>query len=235
MNQQIKQKPSAQYIEQLQTDGKAWYLTHPKASELTHQERETLKQATTEKSLRNLHEQDASQLTVGQCFRGTNVQTAMRVMEEATRAALVAMLVRCCKFIDANKTLNQAEDFEMALNELLRQYPALTIEDWRLCMYMMAKESFGPYYERLKLAQFVQCFAKYEDLRQPVIQTIRENETKDAQREQADARRYLQPEYATEMKPTIRDRVSKEDWLKGENRLTHTERQEMDNRHKAKQ
>lgn len=163
------------------------------------------------------------------------MQTAMRVMEEATRAALVAMLVRCCKFIDANKTLNQAEDFEMALNELLRQYPALTIEDWRLCMYMMAKESFGPYYERLKLAQFVQCFAKYEEIRQPVIQTIRENETKDAQQEQAEVRRYLQPEYATEMQPTIRDRVSKEDWLKGENRLTETERQEMDERHKAKQ
>ena len=46
----------------------------------------------------------------------------------------------------------------MVLDALGTGFPTLTIEDWRLCLYMMAKETFGGYYERLKLAQFVECF-----------------------------------------------------------------------------
>ena len=99
---------------------------------------------------------------------------------------------------------------------------------------MMAKESFGPYYERLKLAQFVDCFTKYDQLKQPVIQTIRENERKDAERMQVEAMRHLRPEYATEVNP-IASRVHAADWMAGENRLTYTERQEMENRHKQEQ
>ena len=185
--------------------------------------------------MRNLSELDVSQLTVEMCFKGTNVSTMMKINEQATWGALVTMLVQTIEFIQANKTLNTPEQIEMTIRELLKLYPTFTIEDWRLCLLLMMKETFGQYFERLKLAQFVECFGKYDQMRQPVVHSIRENETKDAQQEQAEARRYLQPEYATEMKPTIRDRVSKEDWLKGENRLTHTERQEMDNRHKAKQ
>ena len=119
------------------------------------------------------------------CFEGTNVKTALIVNESATRAALVGMISRCVDFIDANKTLNEPAHIAMTVNELVQQFPAFTLEDWRLCLYMMAKESFGPYYERLKLAQFVDCFTKYDQLKQPVIQTIRENERKDAERMQA--------------------------------------------------
>jgi hypothetical protein len=169
------------------------------------------------------------------CFEGTNVQTAMRIQPEATRAAMIAMLVNCCKFIDANKTMSRAEEFEMTLNELLKGFPCFTIEDWRLCTYNMAKEAYGPYYERLKLAQFVECFRKYEQQRAPIVDTIRENERKDAERAQAEAMRYIQPEYATAKEPTVRDRVDAVDWFKGENRLTYTERQEMDERQKQTQ
>ncbi len=222
----------SEYTKELQTAGKAWYLTHPRIGELTHQERETLKQAKTLQSLENLQKMDVSTLTIGECFEGTNVQTAMKVNAQATRAALVAMLVNCCKFIDANKTLNRAEEFEMTLNELLKGFPCFTIEDWRLCTYNMAKEAYGPYYERLKLAQFVECFRKYEQQRQPIIDTIRDNERKDAERAQNDLMRYIHPEYATEKEPSVRDRVEPVAWFKGENRLTYTARQEMDNRQK---
>ena len=191
MNQQIKLKPSAQYIEQLQTDGKAWYLTHPKAGELTAGERITLKEMSTAKSLQNLQELDVSRLTVAACFEGTNVKTALKINETATRAALVGMISRCVDFIDANKTLTEPAHIALTVNELVQQFPAFTLEDWRLCLYMMAKESFGPYYERLKLAQFVDCFTKYDQLKQPVIQTIRENERKDAERMQQEAMRHL--------------------------------------------
>ena len=84
------------------------------------------------------------------CFEGTNVKTALIVNESATRAALVGMISRCVDFIDANKTLNEPAHIAMTVNELVQQFPAFTLEDWRLCLYMMAKESFGPYYERLK-------------------------------------------------------------------------------------
>ena len=184
--------------------------------------------------MQNLHELDVSRLTLEMCFKGTNVRTALVCDEAPTRAALIAMLSRCVKFIDANKTLTEPEHIAMTVNELVQQFPTFTLEDWRLCLYMMAKESFGPYYERLKLAQFVDCFTKYDQLKQPVIQTIRENERKDAERMQQEAMRHLQPEYATQINP-VASRVHPADWMAGEDRLTYTERQEMDERQKQAQ
>jgi len=168
---------------------------------------------------------------VAACFEGTNVKTALKINETATRAALVGMISRCVDFIDANKTLTEPAHIALTVNELVQQFPAFTLEDWRLCLYMMAKESFGPYYERLKLAQFVDCFTKYDQLKQPVIQTIRENERKDAERMQQEAMRHLQPEYATEINP-VAARVHPADWMAGTNRLTYTERDEMQKRQK---
>ena len=222
---------STQSIEQSQTPTKALFLNSAQAADLTPAERQTLKQTSTERSLQNLQELDVSSLTVAQCFEGTNVKTALKVNEGATRAALAGMISRCVDFIDANKTLSEPAHIALTVNELVQQFPAFTLEDWRLCLYMMAKESFGPYYERLKLAQFVDCFTKYDQLKQPVIQTIRENERKDAERMQQEAMRHLQPEYATEVNP-IASRVHAADWMAGENRLTYTERQEMDERQK---
>ena len=128
--------------------------------------------------------------------------------------------------------MTEAGDFEMTLNELLRVFPCFTIEDWRLCTYKMINEEYGPYFERLKLAQFVDRFGQYEKQRQPIVETIRENERKDAETAQTELMRYIQPEYATEKQPSVRDRVDAVDWFKGENRLTYTERQEMDERQK---
>jgi len=141
------------------------------------------------------------------------------------------MISRTAKFVDANKTLTTTEEIVMTVNELLTTYPCFTLSDWRLACYMMAKEAFGPYYERLKLAQFVECFRKYEELKAPVVQTIRDNERRDYERETAEALRYITPEFATEFNP-IAARVNKTDWMKGEDRLTYTERQEMDERQK---
>jgi len=128
--------------------------------------------------------------------------------------------------------MTEARDFEMTLNELLKVFPCFTIEDWRLCTYKMINEEYGPYFERLKLAQFVDRFGQYEKQRQPIVETIRENERKDAETAQTELMRYIQPEYATAKEPTVRDRVNAVDWFKGENRLTYTERQEMDKRQK---
>ena len=234
MNTPTKTQQSRQSTEVSRTDTKALYLNSAQAADLTPAERQTLKQTSTAKSLQNLQELDVSRLTVAACFEGTNVKTALKINETATRAALVGMISRCVDFIDANKTLTEPAHIALTVNELVQQFPAFTLEDWRMCLYMMAKESFGPYYERLKLAQFVDCFTKYDQLKQPVIQTIRENERKDAERVQQEAMRHLQPEYATEINP-VAARVHPADWMAGTNRLTYTERDEMQKRQKQGQ
>jgi hypothetical protein len=231
MEQKLKQ--STRSTQQLQTVGKDLYLASPRMADLTPDERKTLKAMSTARSLQNLQEQDVSTLTVETCFKGTNVQTAMKVDEVATRAALVAMITRTVKFIDANKTLSTPEEIGLTVNELINTYPCFTIEDWRLCCYHMAKEVYGPYYERLKLAQFVECFAKYERVKQPIVQTIRDLERQDMEREMKEAIRYLQPEYATQTNPVAR-RVSAPEWMRGEDRLTYTEREAMDERAKGR-
>jgi hypothetical protein len=48
---------------------------------------------------------------------------------------------------------------------------------------------------------------------------------------QKEALRHITPEFATEFNP-IAARVTPQQWMKGENRLTYTERLEMDKRAK---
>jgi hypothetical protein len=48
-----------------------------------------------------------------------------------------------------------------------------------------------------------------------------------------EALRHITPEFATEINP-IAARVSPQDWMRGENRLTYTEREEMEKRAKAR-
>jgi len=72
---------------------------------------------------------------------------------------------------------------------------------------------------------------KYEALKQPVVQSIRERESQEMELELKEAIRYLQPEYATQINP-IANRVNAADWFKGEDRLTYTEREEMERRQK---
>lgn len=184
-------------------------------------------------TLENLREQDISQVTIETAFKGTNVQTAMKLNAEVTRGTLLGLLGKCVRFIDANKTLTEGDEYKMVMDELIQTYPCFTIEDWRLCLYMMAKETFGGYYERLKLAQFVECFGKYEQLKMPVINRIRQDEANDAERERVETLRHITPEFATEFN-VIAARVNVQDWMKGENRLTYTEREEMEKRDKER-
>jgi hypothetical protein len=59
----------------------------------------------------------------------------------------------------------------------------------------------------------------------------RENERQQYERETAEALRYITPEFGTEFNP-IAARVNRPEWLKGEDRLTYTEREEMRERDK---
>ena len=182
-------------------------------------------------SLWNWQELDASQLTIEDAFKGTNVQTAMKLNEQVTRSTLITMIGNCIDTVDAKKSLAEGQEYKMVIDELIKLFPAFTIEDWRLCLYMMAKEAFGGYFERLKLAQFVECFTKYDELRQPVVTKIRQDEAADFERMRTEALRYITPEFATEFNP-IAARVQKVEWMKGEDRLTYTEREEMRQRDK---
>jgi len=231
MEQKLKQ--STRSTQQLQTVGKDLYLASPRMADLTPAQRQTLKAMSTEKSLKNLQELDASQLTVETCFKGTNVQTALKVNAPATRAALIVMVKSTVEFIDAKKTISTSEQIEMTIKELLKSYPCFTIEDWALCCYNMMKEVYGKYFERLKLAEFTSAFAKYNEAKAPIVQTIRDLERQDFEREMKEAIRYLQPEYATQTNP-VAARVQPVEWMRGEDRLTYTEREEMDERAKQK-
>jgi hypothetical protein len=53
------------------------------------------------------------------------------------------------------------------------------------------------------------------------------------EREMKEAIRYLQPEYATKTNP-VAARVSAPEWMRGEDRLTYTEREAMDERAKRR-
>jgi hypothetical protein len=184
-------------------------------------------------SLWNWQKQDVSQLTIEDAFKGTNVQTAMKLDEEVTRTTLITMIGTCIDIVDAKKSLTEGQEYKMVIDELIKLFPAFTIEDWRLCLFMMAKEAFGGYFERLKLAQFVECFTKYDQLRQPVVTKIREQEAEDFERMRTEALRYITPEFAAEFNP-IAARVNPQQWMRGENRLSYAERLEMDKRAKEK-
>jgi len=93
---------------------------------------------------------------------GTNVLLAYRESPARTEAALLLMLKDCLTYLDYNKTITADQDLLDAVHHLMREFPAMKLEEWRLITYRLKTGVYRPGYERLKLPELCDIFQRYE-------------------------------------------------------------------------
>jgi hypothetical protein len=109
--------------------------------------------------------------TPAECWeQGTNIKTALRVMPEETRAAVVSMIKTTVDSIDAKKTLSSFEDIALCAEMIFEIFPVLKLEELKLICQRMITGHYGKYYERLKIAEFRECITKHEEERAPILE-----------------------------------------------------------------
>lgn len=109
--------------------------------------------------------------TPEECWeQGTNIKTALRVMPEETRAAVISMIKKTVDFIDAKKTLQSFEDVALCAEMVFEIFPVLKLEELKLICQRMMTGYYGKYYERLKIQEFRECIVKHEEERAPILE-----------------------------------------------------------------
>ena len=63
------------------------------------------------------------------------------------------MIAGLCRFVDAKRTITTDEDLIFTVESVIENYPALTLEEFRLIVDGMKRGQYGKYYERLKLPE----------------------------------------------------------------------------------
>lgn len=110
--------------------------------------------------------------------QGTNIKTALRLMPEATRAAVISMIKSTVDFIDAKKTLTSFEDVALCAEMVFEIFPVLKLEELRLVCDRMKTGHYGKFYERLKVQEFRDCLTKHEEERAPILERMHQHVTR---------------------------------------------------------
>ena len=109
---------------------------------------------------------------------GLNIQAAYKAAPLQVMAALSAMLRATCEYVDANKTIQGAEQLAEVTRYLIDQYPAMKLEEWALICYRVRMGYYERYgskyklYERLKGTEFARFARKHEEERAPLLEEL---------------------------------------------------------------
>ena len=114
-------------------------------------------------------------------FHGTNVGTALKFEGEKTRIALCEMVQSVVDFHEMKKTLN-VEQVLFTVETLIEDFPAMTLEQWRLACDGMKQGKFGKYFERLKTQEFRDAFLAMEERAAELRERRHEYESKQVTR-----------------------------------------------------
>lgn len=128
----------------------------------TTQQVSTLKEST-EQTLQIISKTALLKTTPEQAFvGGLNVRKALRICPEATRATLLAMIADLCRFVDAKRTLTTDGDLIFAVETILQDFPALTVQEFKLICDGIKQGRGAQLYERLKVAEIAEAIRQYE-------------------------------------------------------------------------
>lgn len=90
------------------------------------------------------------------------MRKSMRLAPQETRLALISLIAGLCRFVDAKRTITTDEDLIFTVEAIVDNYPALTLEEFRLIVDGMKRGQYGKFYERLKLAEIESAIQQYE-------------------------------------------------------------------------
>lgn len=108
--------------------------------------------------------------------QGTNLLSAIKHHPKEMRLWLMVEVGKLCRDIDANKTLQSDEELQFCCRSILEEFPAIKVEEVRLCFDMIRQGKMGKLYERLKTPEIMEALRKYEgDVRAPIMEREQHN------------------------------------------------------------
>ena len=96
-----------------------------------------------------------------ECYKeGTQLSVVKKQDEAVMRAVLLRAVMEVCKIIDAKKTITEALEFEMLIDEVVKEFWFMKLEEILLVFKRMTLK--GGWYERLKAGDFMDELREYD-------------------------------------------------------------------------
>ena len=84
--------------------------------------------------------------------------------------SLMALLKDAVDYLEMNKSFRHEGDYIEAIDYLIKEFPAMKIEEWKIICVNLKAGKYGKMYERLKLPELVEIFQKYEGERAEMME-----------------------------------------------------------------
>jgi len=111
--------------------------------------------------------------TIDEAFsQGTNIRKALRLDKRAAKAYLLKELGLTLRLVDAGTTIQDAEELRYVLDALIEEFPAYTLEEFRLVFERIRRGKAGELYNRLKLPELIKICQRYEGERAAYLEGL---------------------------------------------------------------
>ena len=93
---------------------------------------------------------------------GSNVREAFKYEPKMVHISLMALLKDAIDYLEYNKSFRHEGDYIEAIDYLIKEFPVMKIEEWKIICVNLKAGKYGKMYERLKLPELIEIFQKFE-------------------------------------------------------------------------
>jgi hypothetical protein len=93
---------------------------------------------------------------------GSNVREAFKYEPKMVHISLMALLKDAVEYLDFNKSFRHEGDYIEAIDYLIKEFPVMKIEEWKIICINLKAGKYGKMYERLKLPELIEIFQQFE-------------------------------------------------------------------------
>ena len=103
------------------------------------------------------------ELTPAQAWEhGSNVRESFKYEPKMVHISLMAMLKDAVDYLEYNKSFRHEGDYIEAIDYLIKAFPVMKIEEWKIVCMNLKAGKYGKMYERLKLPELIEIFKQFE-------------------------------------------------------------------------
>jgi hypothetical protein len=93
---------------------------------------------------------------------GSNIRESFKAEPKMVHITLMAMLKDAVEYLDFNKSFRHEGDYIEAIDYLIKEFPVMKIEEWKIICIRLKAGKYGKMYERLKLPELIEIFQQFE-------------------------------------------------------------------------
>jgi len=82
----------------------------------------------------------------------------------------MAILKDAVEYLDFNKSFRHEGDYIEAIDYLIKEFPVMKMEEWKIICIRLKAGKYGKMYERLKLPELVEIFQQFEGERAEMME-----------------------------------------------------------------